>query len=372
MKFSFPFFGKKTQPEEQKKADIAPKDADVPFPEEEKVRIDWSAVVVDPMPGFEVLPEQVADPIGDLSAGRAQTSSVSAGAASPQQFSQQPSGPVTTNPVSEPEALQEETLDEKMPLQKVAVSKEPVVEPLEIHDLLITPAPAVSEDLLESNPIPAPVSEPELVLEVVEDVAPEPVALLVTETSSVEPVDALDPVLDQAPAPELVIEAVEDFVSEEELLSAPISIPDAAPVTELVIEAVEDFVSEPIAKSVSKVNPVEAVTTADPVITPQVNISSAPPAQTGLPASPPMPLIMTEEDVIAAYKIFLNRFPESLMVIKPRLNSPIEANLIDFALSDEFISRADLPAIVFPIAKKIIEASEKERLTNQASDKVVG
>jgi hypothetical protein len=76
--------------------------------------------------------------------------------------------------------------------------------------------------------------------------------------------------------------------------------------------------------------------------------------------------------VIAAYKIFLNRLPESFIVIKARLDSPIEANLIDFALSDEFIRRADLPAIIFPLAKKIIEASETAQSTNQTSGEVAG
>jgi len=80
---------------------------------------------------------------------------------------------------------------------------------------------------------------------------------------------------------------------------------------------------------------------------------------------------LTREDVIAAYKIFLNRLPESFEVIQSRLNSSVEANLIDFALADEFIKRADLAAIVFPIAKKIIEASEQERSTKPTASQVV-
>jgi len=75
--------------------------------------------------------------------------------------------------------------------------------------------------------------------------------------------------------------------------------------------------------------------------------------------------------VIAAYEIFLNRLPESFEVIQSRLNSSVEANLIDFALADEFIKRADLAAIVFPIAKKIIEASEQERSTKPTASQVV-
>lgn len=72
-----------------------------------------------------------------------------------------------------------------------------------------------------------------------------------------------------------------------------------------------------------------------------------------------IPMRMTQEDVIAAYKIFLNRLPESSDVIRSRVNSSLEANLIDFALSAEFVRRADLSSIVFPLAKAILEKRQK-------------
>ena len=119
-----------------------------------------------------------------------------------------------------------------------------------------------------------------------------------------------------------------------------------------------------------------AIPDTDLESSPNVSRSSEPAVErdeaVDIPASLPAasisaPLLMDREDVIAAYKIFLNRLPESFEVIRSRVNSSAEANLIDFALADEFIRRSDLPAIIFPIAKKILETQEQGNPSSEVS-----
>ncbi|MBU3626722.1 hypothetical protein ICN48_10815 [Polynucleobacter sp. JS-Safj-400b-B2] len=66
-------------------------------------------------------------------------------------------------------------------------------------------------------------------------------------------------------------------------------------------------------------------------------------------------MIATKEDIIAAYKIFLNRHPESSFVLQNRIDKSIEENLIAFALSDEFLSRPDVAEIIQKAAKIVAE-----------------
>jgi len=66
-------------------------------------------------------------------------------------------------------------------------------------------------------------------------------------------------------------------------------------------------------------------------------------------------MIATKEDIIAAYKIFLNRHPESSFVLQNRIGKSIEENLIEFALSDEFLNRADVAEIIQKAAKIVAE-----------------
>jgi hypothetical protein len=66
-------------------------------------------------------------------------------------------------------------------------------------------------------------------------------------------------------------------------------------------------------------------------------------------------LRMTKEDVIAAYKIFLNRLPESTKVIDLRTGGTVEAHLIDFVLSNEFLKRAEVKPMILELAKHLTE-----------------
>ena len=61
------------------------------------------------------------------------------------------------------------------------------------------------------------------------------------------------------------------------------------------------------------------------------------------------------EDVIAAYKIFLGRLPESRQVIEPWVGALSEKLLIDFLVSNEFLSNPDKVKFIVNLAKKIVD-----------------
>ena len=66
-------------------------------------------------------------------------------------------------------------------------------------------------------------------------------------------------------------------------------------------------------------------------------------------------MITSKEDIIAAYKIFLNRQPESARVLQGRIGKSPEETLIEFALSDEFLSRPEVAEIILRTARQIGE-----------------
>ena len=131
---------------------------------------------------------------------------------------------------------------------------------------------------------------------------------------------------------------------EDLLMAQPLVIPEVIP--EFIPDTDPNITSN-LTVSVKPVAENAQASVASPIVMPLANTSA--------------PLLMTREDVIAAYKIFLNRLPESFEVIQSRVNSSVEANLIDFALADEFIKRADLPVIIFPIVKKILESQDQSQ-----------
>lgn len=66
-------------------------------------------------------------------------------------------------------------------------------------------------------------------------------------------------------------------------------------------------------------------------------------------------LAMTKEDIIAAYKIFLKRPPESMEVVLPRVGLSADRILIDFFSSSEFLARPEAVKLIFTLAKKILD-----------------
>ena len=63
----------------------------------------------------------------------------------------------------------------------------------------------------------------------------------------------------------------------------------------------------------------------------------------------------TREDVIAAYKIFLGRLPESMEVVDPRVGVSPSAILVDFLVSKEFLDQSPKSQLILGLAKKILD-----------------
>jgi hypothetical protein len=80
-------------------------------------------------------------------------------------------------------------------------------------------------------------------------------------------------------------------------------------------------------------------------------------------------LEITQEDVIAAYKIFLKRLPESMDVINLRVKMNSDRLLIDFLSSSEFLNRAECKQLIFSLAKKIMDEEKLKSVNTEiASD----
>ena len=77
-------------------------------------------------------------------------------------------------------------------------------------------------------------------------------------------------------------------------------------------------------------------------------------------------MLMSQEDIIAAYKIFLKRHPETLEVIKPRVGLTGDRVLVDFLSSSEFTSRPEVVKLIFALAKKLLE-EQKAKATQEAT-----
>ena len=68
--------------------------------------------------------------------------------------------------------------------------------------------------------------------------------------------------------------------------------------------------------------------------------------------------LMTSEDIIAAYKIFLRRRPENMDGVTPRVGLTGDRILFDYLMSDEFTGRPEVAQLVFNCAKKILDAKK--------------
>jgi hypothetical protein len=63
----------------------------------------------------------------------------------------------------------------------------------------------------------------------------------------------------------------------------------------------------------------------------------------------------TAEDITAAYKLFLGRFPENKEVVHSRVGVDMPRILRSFMLSEEFLVRQDNWPMVIEAAKRIVE-----------------
>ncbi len=77
--------------------------------------------------------------------------------------------------------------------------------------------------------------------------------------------------------------------------------------------------------------------------------------------------LMTSEDVIAAYKIFLRRRPENMDGVTPRVGLTSDRILFDYLMSDEFTARPEVAQLVFNCAKKILDAKKVSDAASSAT-----
>ncbi len=75
----------------------------------------------------------------------------------------------------------------------------------------------------------------------------------------------------------------------------------------------------------------------------------------------------TAEDVIAAYKIFLGRLPESAQVVQQRMGPPVATLLIDFLASTEFLGHPERAKLILGLAKRVQEMQETSASTTTSS-----
>lgn len=71
------------------------------------------------------------------------------------------------------------------------------------------------------------------------------------------------------------------------------------------------------------------------------------------PANAAPQTLATREDVVAAYKIFLNRLPESEEVITARIGAPRERILSSFLTSKYFVAQPENIALIRRVAQQI-------------------
>jgi hypothetical protein len=78
-------------------------------------------------------------------------------------------------------------------------------------------------------------------------------------------------------------------------------------------------------------------------------------------------MAMSQEDIIAAYKIFLKRHPENLEVVQPRVGLSGDRVLLDFLSSGEFTSRPEVVQLIFALAKKLLEEQKAKSATGPSN-----
>jgi hypothetical protein len=80
----------------------------------------------------------------------------------------------------------------------------------------------------------------------------------------------------------------------------------------------------------------------------------------------------TREDVIAAYKIFLGRLPESMEAVDPRVGVSPSAILLDFLISKEFLDQASKSQLILAVAKKILDERKQTSPPDEATPSDLG
>jgi hypothetical protein len=145
---------------------------------------------------------------------------------------------------------------------------------------------------------------------------------------------------------------------------------DATVVDATVVEVAVPQEEEPQAEVV-EAEPPSAKVDASPAPNPAAVVASpAPAAEAAAPSEVPTQMnsmAMSQEDIIAAYKIFLKRHPENLEVVQPRVGLSGDRILLDFLSSGEFTSRPEVVQLIFALAKKLLEEQKAKSATESSN-----
>ncbi len=159
----------------------------------------------------------------------------------------------------------------------------------------------------------------------------------------IEDVEAKVPTPAAKPAPMTFDEALAAQAAAEAAAkgqAAPEAVAPVAPTPEPAPVVAEQVVA--VAAEAAPVEPTEPAADASPAAEPEV-------------LGQMDTMKATREDVIAAYKIFLGRVPESMEVVDPRVGVAPAALLVDFLASKEFLDQAPKAQLVLAVAKKILD-----------------
>jgi hypothetical protein len=189
------------------------------------------------------------------------------------------------------------------------------------------------------------------------------------ETSKAQALEANEP------QPETLAADVVDAVVVDAVVVDTAAVVDAAVVDVAVPQ------EEAIQADVVKVNLVQAeapVSKAEASPAPTQPVAAVSPAPAVVPSESPSEaptqmnsMAMSQEDIIAAYKIFLKRHPENLEVVQPRVGLSGDRILLDFLSSGEFTSRPEVVQLIFALAKKLLEEQKAKSATEAGNAGVV-
>jgi len=207
----------------------------------------------------------------------------------------------------------------------------------------VTPAPALQTpevpEVQEVTVAPAVAAEPAVAAVPAEPAVPAP----------------SEPVGEQAPAPseDAFIEADATPIKDQANVSPSTPQAEPAPEPTSALETQTDSETDPqaILEMVAQQSLASPLTQTD---------SSAPSQTEGL--------VTTREDVIAAYKIFLGRIPESEQAIAAWTGLPAPRLLIDFLVSNEFLGNADKVQFIVNLAKKIVQVQAQAAEKNASPE----
>jgi hypothetical protein len=212
-------------------------------------------------------------------------------------------------------------------------------------------ADAFADSLAEIAALTVPKAEPESHDVVIKVSAP------VAEVAAAAPAPAAPEVLFADPLADLAALDAPEAKQEIEAVELQVFTPAAEVPAEAEVAAEAAAEAEVAPPAIASSTPPLAQAVAEPVAQ-----AFAEPVLVAAPAAKPEMLSQmgtmkaTREDVIAAYKIFLGRLPESMEVVDPRVGVSPMALLVDFLASKEFLDQAPKSQLVLAVAKKIIDA----------------